>query len=169
MAEENNPLPVNTELLASRLAREVARDLVPLDTILDRFKLSEDDYQRIIQHPMFAQRLEEEIAIWAASTPMAITERIGAKAATMIEESLVEIYALIHDRNQPMAPKIEALKWASRISGIGEREAAGAPPLGERVRFNIFIGDKKVSFEKEINEPKVIEGSSVLVDKDPSL
>ena len=169
MPEENNALPLNTELLASRLAREVARDLVPLDTILERNKISEDDYQRIIQHPLFAQRLQEELEIWSASTPMAIVERIGAKAATMIEESLVEVYGLIHDKNQPMAAKIEALKWASRISGIGEREAANAPALGERVRFNIYIGDKQVSFDKQVVNEKVIEGTSVLVDKDPNL
>lgn len=169
MLEENNPLPLNTELLASRLAREVARDLVPLDTILERFKLSEDDYQRIIKHPLFAQRLQEEVDIWAASTPMAIVERIGAKAATMIEESLVEVYSLIHDKSQPMSAKIEALKWASRISGIGERESAVAQPLGERVKFNIYIGDRKVEFEKEVLAEKVIEGSAVLVDKDPNL
>ena len=169
MLDENNPAspPVNAELLASRLARELARDLVPLETILERYKIDEDDYQRILRHPMFAQRFQEELDIWNASTPMAIAERIGSKAATMIEESLVEVYSLIHDRNQPMASKIEALKWASRISGIGEKEASAITP-GDRVRFNIYIGDKKMSFEKEPST-KTIEGTSVLVDKDPSL
>ena len=39
--------------------------------------------------------------------------------------------------------------------------------LGERVKFNIYIGDQKVSFDKEITDAKTIEGSSVLVDKAP--
>lgn len=160
---------MNVELLASRLAREVARDLVPIDTILERYKLSEDDYQRILRNPIFAQRLQEELDIWNASTGHAIAERIGAKAATMIEESLVEVYELIHDKNQPMPAKIEALKWASRISGIGEREAMGPVVPGSNVRFNIYIADKKVSFEKDVVHEKTIEGSAVLIDKDPSL
>lgn len=171
MADENNPAPeappVNTELLASRLAREIARDLVPLDTILERYKIDEEEYQRILRHPMFQQRLQEELDVWGASTPRAITERISAKAATMIEESLIEVYALVHDKAQPMAPKIEALKWASKLAGVGERETKDLMP-GERIRFNIFIGDKKVSIEKEA-ETKTIEGTAVLVDKDPSI
>jgi len=160
---------MNIELLASRLAREVARDLIPLDMILERYKLDEEDYQRILRSPIFAQRFQEELEIWNASNPQAIATRIGAKAATMIEESLEEVYALIHDKNQPMPAKIEALKWASRMAGIGEREAMGAVVPGSNVRFNIFIGDKKVSFEKDIPNEKTIEGSAVLVDKDPSL
>ena len=124
MAEPDYPEPVNYELMVSRLAREIARDLIPIEDICERYKLSEDEYQRLIKHPMFARRFQEELDIWNASTPKAITERIGAKAATMIEESIVEVYALIHDKNVPMAPKIEALKWASRIAGVGERESA---------------------------------------------
>jgi ribosomal protein L7/L12 len=169
MSDENNPVetPVNVELLASRLAREVARDLVPIDQICERYKIDEDTYGRILRHPLFQQRLQEEVDIWNASTPRAITERISAKAATMIEESLIEVYELVHDKNQPMSAKIEALKWASKLAGVGEREAKDLLP-GERVRFNIYIGDKKVSLEKEV-VPTTIEGSAVLVDKDPSL
>jgi ribosomal protein L7/L12 len=169
MPDENNPAetPVNVELLASRLAREVARDLVPIDQICERYKIDEDTYNRILRHPLFQQRLQEEVDIWNASTPRAITERISAKAATMIEESLIEVYELVHDKNQPMSAKIEALKWASKLAGVGEREAKDLLP-GERVRFNIYIGDKKVSLEKEV-VPTTIEGSAVLVDKDPSL
>jgi hypothetical protein len=169
MSEQNNPVetPVNVELLASRLAREVARDLVPIDQICERYKIDDDTYERILRHPLFQQRLQEEVDIWNASTPRAITERISAKAATMIEESLIEVYELVHDKNQPMSAKIEALKWASKLAGVGERETKDLIP-GERVRFNIFIGDKKVSLEKEV-VPTTIEGSAVLIDKDPSL
>ena len=171
MADEHNVLeapPMNVELLASRLAREVARDLIPVDQICERYKIDDDTYQRILRHPMFQQRLQEELDIWNASTPRAITERISAKAATMIEESIIEVYELIHDKNQPMSAKIEALKWASKLAGVGEREAKDLLP-GERVRFNIFIGDRKVSFDKQIEDAKVIEGAAILTDKDPNI
>jgi ribosomal protein L7/L12 len=158
---------VNVELLASRLAREVARDLVPIDQICERYKIDESTYERILRHPLFQQRLQEEVDIWNASTPRAITERISAKAATMIEESLIEVYELVHDKNQPMSAKIEALKWASKLAGVGEREAKDLLP-GERVRFNIYIGDKRISMEKDIGDAKVIEGTAVLHDKEPT-
>lgn len=167
MADEDDyPEPVNYELVVSRLAREIARDIVPLEDICERYKISEAQYQKIIKHPIFAQRLQEELDIWNASTPKAKAERIGAKTATLIEESLPEVFRLIHDRSVPMAGKVEALKWAGRMAGIGEKDVTGQT-LGERVRFNIYIGDQKVSFEKDAETSKVIEGSSVLVDKDP--
>lgn len=168
MPDEDNPAPLDQEVLVSRLAREIARDLVPVEQICERYKLSDDNYQRILRHPLFARRLQEELDIWNASTPRAITERIGSKAATMIEESLIEVYSLIHDKSIPMAPKIEALKWASRMAGIGESATAQAA-AGERVRFNIFIGGEKVSFEKDAGNAKAIEGSAVLLDKDPAV
>jgi len=167
MVDDFSPPEINYELMVSRLAREIARDLVPIADICTRYKIDEDQYQRMIKHPMFAQRFQEELDIWNASTPRAITERIGAKAATMIEESLVEVYTLIHDRNVPMAAKVEALKWASRVAGIGEKDANQGQP-GDRVRFNIYIGEKKVSFDKDVTPTKTIEGSAVLVDKDPN-
>jgi len=154
-------------LLASRVAREIARDLVPVDKICERYQIDDETYQRILRHPMFQQRLQEELDIWNASTPRAITERISAKAATMIEESLIEIYQLLHDRNQPMVAKVKALEWASRLAGVGVQETKDLLP-GERVRFNIYIGDKKVELEKEVTA-KTIEGSAVLVDKDPAV
>ena len=157
-------IPIDNELLISRLAREIARNLVPLNEICERYKLDEDEYQRILRHPMFKQRLEEELDVWNASTPKAIVERISSKAATMIEESLVEIYNLIHDRGQPMAPKIEALKWAARMAGVGDKDTTGQT-LGERVRFNIYIGSEKVSFDKEAADAKLIEGAVVLDGK----
>ena len=64
-----------------------------------------------------------------------------------------------------MAGKVEALKWAGRMAGIGE-QAASQQTLGERVKFNIYIGDQKVSFEKDV-EAKTIEGTAVLIDKAP--
>lgn len=166
MTDDVEP-PVNVELLASRLAREIARDLIPLDQICERYKVDEETYRRILHHPLFQQRYQEELDIWNASTPRAITERISAKSATMIEESLIEVYELIHDRSIPMLPKIKALEWASRLAGVGQQEGKDMLP-GERVRFNIFIGDKKVSFEQDA-PMKTVEGAAVLVDKDPSI
>lgn len=158
---------LNIETMASRLAREIARNLVPLGTIKERYRIDEDDYQRLVGSTFFKLRLEEELELWGASTPKAINERITAKSATMIEESLPEIFDLIHDKKQPMAAKIEALKWASSVAGLIKKGEGREVGPGERVRFNIFIGEKQVSFEKSLEEPKVIEGTAKLVHNEP--
>jgi hypothetical protein len=149
------------EVLCFQLAREIARNIIPVDEIKERLHLSEEDYQRLIKTPIFAIRLKEEVDTWSASTPKATSERIETKLGTMIEESIPEIYALIHDKHQPMSAKIAALQWATNIAGFGKRDN-GPAALGERVKFNIYIGDQKVSFDKALEAP-VIEGTSTLV------
>jgi hypothetical protein len=149
---------VLNDVTVSRMAREVARNLFPVDRIRDAYKLSVDEFDAIVGSQMFQQRLGEELEIWNASTPMAISTRISAKAATMIEESIAEVYTLIHDRAQPMAAKVEALKWASRIAGIGER--AENASIGDRVVLNInFTGAG--NGERSLHIEKVIEPLSV--------
>jgi hypothetical protein len=158
----------DNEVLASRIAREVARDLSPIDMIREKFGLSEDDYSRLINSPIFKQRLEEELAVWNASDAMSIAERIKAKTGTMIEESLPEVFEWLHDKNQPIVGKVRALEWASRVSGIGETERlgpAGVMSGGSGVNFNIYIGGEKQSFEVAADQPKIVEGEVVLTDK----
>jgi hypothetical protein len=165
-------LPDN-EVLASRIAREVARDLSPVDMIREKFGLTEDDYSRLINSPIFKVRLEEELAVWNASDALSIAERIKAKTGTMIEESLPEVFEWLHDRSQPIAGKVRALEWASRVSGLDESERLGALPPGvvsgggSGINFNIFIGGEKQSFSQPATQPQIIEGEVVLNDKAP--
>jgi hypothetical protein len=162
MADDDNRYAIET--MASKLAREIARNLIPIGRIQERYHITEDEYQRIVGSNFFRLRLEEELELWNASTPKAIQERISAKSLTMIEESIPEVFELIHDKKQPMSAKIDALKWASSVAGLIKRDS-GPADSSERVRFNIYIGDKQQSFDKPIDAP-MIEGSSVLVDKE---
>lgn len=89
------------DVLISQLAREVARDLMPTDAVLKRFRLDSQTYERVLDLPFFQHRLEEELAIWNGSDSNSIRARIAAKAATVIEESLMEVFDLVHDKSQP--------------------------------------------------------------------
>ena len=159
MSDEDNRYAIET--MASKLAREIARDLIPLGRILEHYKIDEDTYQRIVGSSFFRVRLEEEQALWGGSDPKQIQERIVAKNLTMIEESIPEVWDLIHDKKQPMSEKINALKWASSVSGLIKRDS-GQGDASERVRFNIYIGDKQQSFDKTV-DTKTIEGAAVLI------
>jgi hypothetical protein len=172
VAEAAEP-PDLSELTVFRLAREIARDLLPLDTICENYKITEEQYQRVLHSTIFQRRLEEELEIWNASTPMAAVERIKLKAGAMIEEALPEVYAMLHDKNQPLAAKIRALEWASKMAGIGEVVPLGALPPGvasgggSGLTFNIYIGGQKQTYQQADVQPKVVEGEAVLVDKQP--
>jgi len=155
-------LPV-TDAIISRIAREIARNLYPPATIRENYKLSQEEFDEILSTPFFKTRLEEECDIWNASDATSITKRIAAKAATLVEECLIEVYSLVHDKTQPMAAKIEALKWASRMAGIEQNPNVKAGgELDNRVKITINIGNDRVSFDKErALPPKVIEGDVI--------
>ena len=92
------------------MAREIARDIYPPREIRVRYKLTEEEFDRITTSTFFQTRLKEELDLWNASDAKSIAVRIGTKAATMIEECLIEVYALVHDKSQPMAAKVSALQ-----------------------------------------------------------
>ena len=153
MAQTLSPVVPN-ELLISQLAREIAREIIPYDAILKKFKLDTQTYERVFDMPFFQRRLEEELAVWNGSDSTSIRARVAAKAATVIEESLMEVYDLIHDKSQPLSGKVEALKFAARLASMGEGNQVDT---SEKIIFNISIGGSTLKFETQ-RDPKVIDG-----------
>lgn len=137
-----------TDATISQIAREVARDIIPIDAVLQKFKLDTQTYDKIFDLPYFQRRLEEELAVWNGSDSGTIRARIAAKAASVIEESLLEVFDLIHDKSQPLSGKVEALKFAARLASMGDG-AVDPGALDNRVVINIAFGGDKVTFEKE--------------------
>lgn len=64
-----------------------------------------------------------------------------------MEDCLLEAYTLIHDRSQPLAAKVEMLKWAARMAGLGENKSAGNAEGGVKITIN--VGGKALEFDKE--------------------
>lgn len=145
-----------SELAISHLARDVAQGLIPLNKILENSRITPAQFDRIVEHPFFKSRLEEEVNRWSGD----VRARVQAKAATLIEESLDEVYFLVHDRAQPLNHKIDALKWAARLAAM---EDGGKNTTDtDKVVININIGDdRRLTFEKDVVVgPKVIEGTA---------
>ena len=72
----------------------------------------------------------------------------------MIEESLMEVYDLIHDKSQPLSGKVEALKFAARLASMGE---GAQVDTSEKIIFNISIGGSAAKIRNPAISP-VIEG-----------
>lgn len=152
--------PEVDEVLISQLAREIARDILPTDVVLKRFQLDSQTYERIFDLPFFQRRLEEELAVWNGSDSHSIRARIAAKAASVIEESLIEVFDLIHDKSQPLSGKVEALKFAARLASMEGGAVSTEGAADGKVVINISFGSEKVHFEKE----RLIEANAILVE-----
>lgn len=150
-----------TEVDISRLAREISRNLKPLELTLEQLRISSDQWEHIQQSPIFSQRLVEEAAIWSASTKRSIEDRISTKAAVMVEELLIDAVGMVQNPDLPGVARVQSLQFLADMAKLGDK--ATKDDGSGRVQINIHIGGKKLAFEKETTEPKVIEGEATVV------
>jgi len=150
-----------TELDMARIAREIAREIQPLEILLQRAGIDSDAYDRIKEHPIFQTHLLEEAQIWSASTKQNLRERVSVKAASMIEELLLDTVDIIRDADIPGAARVQALQFLAKLGHLGEGPLTKDDGSG-RVQINIMLGGHKLSFDKESSEPKTIEGEAIL-------
>jgi hypothetical protein len=150
------PRTLITDITVSKLARDIARDLIDIKDILRIHQITLAQYEQIIESKLFQVRLDEEVASWASDAKT----RIRAKATTILEEGLVEMFDLVHSPAQPMSAKIEGLKFLAKLSAMepGQNQVDAS----EKVIFNITIGAKELHFEQQREDPKVIEGEATL-------
>lgn len=150
-----------TEVDISRLAREISRNLKPLELTLDQLKITSEQWARIQDNPIFTQRLGEEAAMWSASTKRSIEDRISTKAAVMVEELLIDAVGIVQNPDVPAVARIQSLNFLANMAKLGDK--AVRDDGSGRVQININIGGRKLSFEKETVEPKTIEGTAEVV------
>jgi tRNA A37 N6-isopentenylltransferase MiaA len=137
-----------SEVDLARIAREIARDIRPLEVVLQGAQVSSEQFERIKENPIFQVHLVEEAQLWSASTRQTLRERVSVKAAAMIEELLVETVDLIRDKQVPGAARVAGLQFLAKLGQLGETALVRDDGSG-RVQINIVIGDRKLSFDKE--------------------
>lgn len=140
----------------SRMAMEFARDLYPAAQILTSYGISEEDFNdRVLNSPPFMRYFAEHKEIWDSSTSTAL--RVTLKAGAVFEEWLKEANTLMHDRSQPMGPKVELAKELAELAGFKNVHAPQrdhTPADGRStVIINLGHGREKIIIEKMISEP----------------
>jgi hypothetical protein len=135
------------ESVIHQLAREVAMDLDPLETILENCKLTVKQYDAISKLPFFTRVLGEQLSYWRDPANGAARVRVLQERA--FEMSIPEIFALIHDRTQTPTARVEAFKALQKGAGafVSEKSETGA----EKVQITINMGDQRVT--REISAP----------------
>jgi hypothetical protein len=165
MALPSRPIEQITEVDISRLAREIARDLKPLEFTLEKLGISSEAFDRVQNSEIFKTRLSEEAAVWSSHTKQSIRERVATKAAIAIEELLRDAIQLVQDPEVPGAARVQALQFIAKLGQLGDGAAATDDGSG-RVQININIAGSRVSFDKE-TQPKTIEGDVVTSEVRP--
>ena len=155
MALDDPPERQITEVDISRLAREIARDLRSLELTLEQMRITNEQWDRIQNNPIFHTRMIEEAQMWSASTKQNVRERVALKASFMVEELLLDAVGMVQDVGLPGAARVQALQFIAKMGHLGEGPLSKDDGSG-RVQINILIGDQRLSFDKE----QVIEGQA---------
>jgi len=142
------------ELTLLKLSREIAKDIHPIETILERFEISPILWAEISEMPHFNALLKSEREAWHSASNT--QDRLQLKSFSLIEEALPEFYERVHDPREPLIAKVRALEVIGKFAGIGARNDGGGGGDGVRVTINLG-SDKQITFEKDIT-PQVIEG-----------
>jgi hypothetical protein len=152
-----------TEVDLARIAREIARDIRPLELVLQSAQVGAEQFERIKDNPIFQVHLLEEAQLWSATTKHTLRERVSVKAAAMIEELLVETVDIIRDPGIPGAARVAALQFLAKLGQLGDGTMTKDDGSG-RVQINIMIGDQKLRFDKETPADRALDVTPEVVE-----
>lgn len=140
--------PSQSDINVVKLAREIAMDIHPIETILKLYSITPENWLALQRNQKFIQLLSSQTEEWNAATNT--HERVRAKSAAMLEEWLPELNNRMHDHEIALPAKIEAGKMLGRMAGIGVPNVEGGGG-GERFTVTINLGeDHKLKFEKQL-------------------
>lgn len=121
------------------LAREIASDIHPIEDIIKRHGITNEQFEIILRNPKFTRLLEDAVTAWGEAGNTG--ERIKVKSLSMLEDWLVTAYATLHDPKSSLRDKVELAKFIGRLGGIGEKGILDTSG-GERITISINMGDQ---------------------------
>jgi len=116
------------------LAREIAMDIHPLETILRNHEITQARWNEIKDNPRFIYLLQTQMEEW--NRAMNTAERVRIKALACIEEAMPEFYARMHDTNENLPAKVKALEVFGQLAGMGKSTVA---TNGGAEKFSVTI------------------------------
>lgn len=133
----------------SRLAVEIAVQLRPVPEILKQYDLSRKDLVRKLKDPMFRDMVKQAKSLW--NSDLSVKERIRLKSQILVEDSILEIFSMVHNRDNAIPARLDAFKQLARVAEVDSPDRSNAD-TGSRFTVSINLG--------ETMSPVIIEGDS---------
>lgn len=136
---------MDQKLLRS-IAREIAYDIIPLETILTNHEITHKQFQEIAKQQAFQSLLREYVESWAGAENT--HGRVKLKITSGVEDSLPDMFALMHDKNFSDNARVELFKTLLQAGGLRGTEKSEGGASAERVSITINMGaDAPVTVE----------------------
>lgn len=130
--------PDITTVAMAQLAREIAHDIGLLPEILQKYKLTQAQYEYLCKHnKFFKATLQQEVKVWqgAASTEA----RLRMQALAALEQQMPVIGNRMGNAAEKLGDVVEAFKVVAKIAGV-DTPPSGPAPTGERYQIVIDLG-----------------------------
>ena len=140
--------------LMRSIARELAYDILPLQTILNNHKVSSDEWEKLSKHHEFQRYLREFIEQWSTAENSAARTKL--KIVSGIEESLPDMFQLLYDNNFSANARVELFKTLLQAGGLRGTERAEAGGMKDKISITINMGDgRDVTVEADASRPAI--------------
>jgi len=154
----NVVVPQLTSEQLLKLAREVAMDVMELDTICKGFSITPEQYALIADNIFFQRALDAYRQEWHSS--LSTRERIRVQSAMALEAALPSLAAKMIKKEESFDAQIKAGQLLSKIAGVEEQKQELSS--GEKFTITINLGaDQQLRYEKEV-APKPPSTSPIL-------
>lgn len=117
------------------LAREIAMDILPLETILETHEITQDEFNAYKNNPMFQRALSEQVMAW--NSALNTHDRVKLKAAASIEGVLEELHGRMHDRSESLMAKAKVAELVAKLAGMAQPASAQSGANGFSVTINL--------------------------------
>lgn len=133
----------------SRLAVELALKLRPVAEVLTTYGVSRSQLAKKLRDPLFKAMVRQAKRLWASD--LSVKERIRLKSQILVEDSILEIFSILHNQDHAIPARLDAFKQLARVAEVDQPER-GKGDTGNRFTVSINLGDTI--------KPVVIEGES---------
>jgi hypothetical protein len=123
-----------------RLAWELAAEITPVKDLLTRYGMTPDEFKKKLRDPMFRIAIREAKSIWKSD--LNIQQRIRVKASFLVEDSLLDIFAVIKNESQPAAARLEAFEKLLKTADLVPKAGKGDASTAGAFKINIILGDQ---------------------------
>jgi len=131
----------------SRLAVELAVQIRPIPELLQNYGISKKELSRKLKDPLFRDMVRQAKTLW--SSDLSIKERIRLKSQVLVEDSLLQIFGIVHNPENAIPAKLDAFKQLARVAEVDSPERSKSD-TGSRFIVSINLGDS--------TRPVIIEG-----------
>ena len=128
----------------SRLAVELAVQLRPVADILNAYGVTRDGLVRKFKDPMFRDMVKQAKSLW--SSDLSVKERIRLKSQVLVEDSLLEVFSFVHNKENAIPARLDAFKQLARVAEVDSPER-NKNDTGSRFTVSINLGDTPVVIE----------------------